>query len=93
MAENRHLRHVVTGRARCRRLAKHPKCGKEGWYGFHDIRRGFATANAENLDLFELQGLMQHKSLATTKLYVNMAEKLNRTTDKLAVPAVLRKNG
>jgi integrase len=22
-----------------------PKAGKEGWYGFHDLRRGFATEN------------------------------------------------
>ena len=31
-----------------------PKGGKNGFYGFHDIRRGFATMNAASMDLFEL---------------------------------------
>lgn len=55
------------------------------WYGFHDLRRGFATANAANLDLFELQRLMQHKSLETTKRYVAMAHRSD-TVLKLQVP-------
>ncbi|OYV81573.1 MAG: hypothetical protein B7Z73_17935, partial [Planctomycetia bacterium 21-64-5] len=37
-------------------------------YGFHDIRRAFATMNAAGMDLFTLQRLMQHKSIETTKL-------------------------
>ena len=41
-----------------------PKAGKRGrWYGFHDLRRGFATMNAGQIDLFELQQLMQHRDL------------------------------
>ncbi len=68
-----------------------PKCGKEGWYGFHDLRRGFATENwNEDMDLFQLQALMQHKSLETTKGYVSMAGKLKRTVDGLNVPDVLK---
>jgi integrase len=69
-----------------------PKAGKRGnWYGFHDLRRGFATQNAEGMDLFELQALMQHRSLETTKLYVNMANRLNRAVEGLYVPEVLRR--
>ncbi len=69
-----------------------PRGGKNaGRYGFHDLRRGFATANAESMDLFQLQSLMQHKSLDTTRLYVNMAEKLNSAVDGLKVPAILQK--
>ena len=68
-----------------------PKCGKNGaWYGFHDLRRGFATLNAESMNLFELQALMQHQSLETTKGYVNMAKKLNRAISGLFVPSLPR---
>jgi integrase len=64
-----------------------PKAGKNGrWYGFHDLRRGFATVNAASMNLFELQGLMQHQSLATTKGYVNMAGRLNKAVSNLFVP-------
>ena len=63
-----------------------PQAGKNGWYGFH---RAFATLNAQKMDLFELQGLMQHQSLETTKLYVNMASRLNQTIKGLYVPNIL----
>lgn len=68
-----------------------PKAGKNGgWYGFHDLRRGFATVNAASMNLFELQGLMQHKSLTTTQGYVNMANQLNRSVANLFVPPLPR---
>lgn len=56
------------------------------WYTFHDLRRGFATLNADRLDLFELQKLMQHKSLETTRRYVNMAHRLRPAVEKLHTP-------
>ena len=66
-----------------------PKRGKEGrWYGFHDLRRGFATANAASMNLFELQSLMQHKSLTTTQGYVSMAGQLNKAVQRLFVPSL-----
>ena len=66
-----------------------PKGGKAGkWYGFHDLRRGFATVNAASMNLFELQSLMQHRSLTTTQLYVNMAGQLNKAVHGLFVPAI-----
>ena len=67
-----------------------PKGGKGGKrFGFHDLRRGFATLNA-GIDVFRLQALMQHKSLETTKLYVNMARSLQTTVDGLFVPNITK---
>lgn len=66
-----------------------PKAGKGGhWYGFHDLRRGFATQNADKMDLFQLQTLMQHRDLSTTKRYVAMAERLKKPVAELFVPAL-----
>lgn len=61
--------------------------GKD-WYGWHDLRRAFATLNAQGLDLFTLQRLMQHKNLETTKLYVNMANRLKPAVAGLYIPDV-----
>jgi integrase len=58
-------------------------------YGFHDIRRAFATENAEKLSAGELQALMRRKSYTTTQGHINTAKRLNRTAEKLHVPAVL----
>lgn len=60
-------------------------------YGFHDLRRAFATANAETLTASALQSLMRHKSFTTTQKYVNMAKQLNRSVEKLAVPDILKR--
>ena len=60
------------------------------WYGFHDIRRAFATMNADTLSANELQALMRHASPATTQRYINMAKMLNRTAEKLDVPDLSR---
>jgi integrase len=62
-------------------------------YGFHDLRRAFATANAASLDADELQRLMRHRCYSTTQRYVNMAQRVNAAVDKLAVPARLQKVG
>ena len=55
-------------------------------FGFHALRRGFATANASTLDLFELQRLMMHREISTTRSYVDMAEKMDTAVAKIAVP-------
>jgi len=44
--------------------------------------------NADSMDLFELQGLMQHKSLETTKLYVNMTKRRAKPVSNLYVPPI-----
>jgi integrase len=59
-------------------------------YGFHDLRRAFATENADTLSADALQRLMRHKSYTTTQRYINMADKLKGAVDKLHVPDALR---
>ena len=60
-------------------------------YGFHDLRRAFATLNAETLTPDALQALMRHTSYTTTQKYINKSQQLNRKVDNLHVPEVLRK--
>ena len=60
-------------------------------YGFHDLRRGFASENAASLDLFELQQLMQHRTLSTTKKYAAMGHRHDSSSKKLHVPDLSEK--
>ncbi len=62
-----------------------PDHGK-AFYGFHDLRRAFATMNAENLTADALQLLMQHRSYTTTQRYINMARQTAKAVDVLYVP-------
>jgi integrase len=64
-----------------------PARGK-GHYGFHDLRRAFATMNADKLTPDALQALMQHKDYQTTQRYINMARQLKPAVAELYVPAV-----
>jgi integrase len=57
-------------------------------YTFHDLRRGFATMNADRLDPLELQQQMQHKTFATTQGYINTSRLLQPTASKLFVPTL-----
>jgi integrase len=72
------------------------KAGMKGnWdhYGFHDLRRAFATMNADTLTPDALQALMQHKDYQTTQRYINMAAKLKPAVQNLYAPDVGRKMG
>ena len=60
-------------------------------YGFHDLRRAFATMNAARLTPDALQTLMRHKSYETTKVYINMARQIDEAVQSLYVPEVLRR--
>lgn len=62
-------------------------------YGFHDLRRAFATQNAERLSADTLQALMRHKSYTTTQGYINVAQQVNRAVEILHVPELLQRNG
>lgn len=60
-------------------------------YGFHDLRRGFATQNEGRVSDQSLQRLMRHKSFATTQKYIEMARKTRKAADDIFVPDVLKK--
>ena len=60
-------------------------------YGFHDLRRAFATMNAANLSGDVLQRLMRHKSYTTTQRYINLASQVNSSVAALFVPELNRK--
>jgi integrase len=57
-------------------------------YGFHDLRRAFATMNASRLTGDQMQKLMRHKSYQTTQKYINMTTQLSEAVAKLHVPKV-----
>ncbi len=62
-------------------------------YGFHDLRRGFATMNAGNVSESELQRLMKHRCFETTKRYINMAnmaDRLQSLPSKVYIPDILK---
>lgn len=59
-------------------------------YGFHDLRRAFATMNADRLTADALQALMRHKTYTTTQRYINMARQMDQAVASLHVPEVLR---
>ncbi len=46
---------------------------------FHRLRSAFATYNAATLPADVLQTVMQHKAAATTRRYINQAERLRQT--------------
>lgn len=61
-------------------------------YGFHDLRRAFATLNAPNLSAAELQNLMRHRSYRTTERYVNMSKQMQESASKLHAPTLPSKS-
>jgi integrase len=56
------------------------------YYGFHDLRRAFATLNADRLTPDALQALMQHKDYQTTQVYIAIARQLRPQAQNLFVP-------
>jgi integrase len=62
-------------------------------YGFHDLRRAFATMNADRLTPDALQALMRHKSYSTTQRYIAIARQLDDAVASLYVPDVLKASG
>ncbi|NLX55874.1 MAG: tyrosine-type recombinase/integrase [Planctomycetaceae bacterium] len=62
-------------------------------YGFHDLRRGFATMNADRMSSDALQVIMRHRDYSTTKRYINMARQMNPATQAIFVPKLPGKAG
>jgi integrase len=58
-------------------------------FGFHDLRRGFATMNAERMTADALQEWMEHKSYLTTKRYVAVARQIRQVIPNLFVPDLI----
>lgn len=86
--DNRTL-YVEFGRIQAAAEVK-PAGGKKQ-YGFHDLRRAFATMNADRLTADTLQTLMRHKSYLTTKWYINLTRQVDEAVEALHVPEVLRR--
>jgi integrase len=63
------------------------------FYGFHDLRRGFATMNADRMSADALQAIMRHRDYGTTKRYINLARQLNPATRDIFVPQLPAKAG
>ena len=80
--------HMIQTRAKVNKVCRknHPHSKACSFYGFHDLRRGFATTNADALSASQLQTMMRHSSYATTQAYINMAAQNNTVTERLTVP-------
>ncbi|RIK73641.1 MAG: hypothetical protein DCC68_24520 [Planctomycetota bacterium] len=77
----------------CRDADKH-KCGETCHvYGFHALRRGYATLNADTMPAAVLQRKMRHKSFTTTLRYIGLADKMKAAAEKVYVPDFLTKAG
>jgi integrase len=63
-----------------------PSQDQRQYFGFHDLRRGFATMNAERLTPDALQALMQHQDYQTTQRYIAMARQLNPAAEAVYAP-------
>ena len=73
----------------CREKHEHtPACHV---YGFHDLRRAFATENAKRMKPATLQKMMRHKALKTTLGYVDLADQVQEAVDEMPVPEPLKK--
>ena len=86
---NHHNRAVLNEFHAIQRAAGVKPVGKAR-YGFHDLRRGFATLNAETLTPDALQLMMQHKDYTTTQRYISLARQRSNMTEKLFVPKITR---
>lgn len=84
--------HKIQAKAGIKKVCRkdHPHNEACERYGFHDLRRGFATANAANLTASQLQVLMRHQSYTTTQRYIAMAEQAKQSdiASRLTVPVL-----
>lgn len=74
----------------CQRAREHECTDACDYYGFHALRRGYATLNAERLPAAVLQKKMRHKSFTTTLRYIGLADKMKKSADQVYVPEFLK---
>ena len=60
-------------------------------YGFHALRRAYATLNADSLPAPVLQKKMRHRSFTTTLRYIALADKMKKSSEKVYVPDFLQR--
>ena len=60
------------------------------YYGFHSLRRCYATLNADSMPSPVLQKKMRHASFSTTLRYIALSNKLKKATDAVHVPEFLQ---
>lgn len=72
----------------CREKHDHTESCK--YYGFHDLRRSFASVTAGQVDAKLLQKLMRHKDYSTTLRYINSREQLRDVTETFVTPNLAR---
>lgn len=77
----------------CRDADRHECTDTCHVYGFHALRRGYATLNADTMPAAVLQRKMRHRSFTTTLRYIGLSDKMKAAAEKVYVPDFLTKAG